>query len=210
MDAPEKDDDKNSKVLSKVESHRLVLIALAGGLAMFSILVILSEPFRYTLFHHLAPHYSRLTEDRIEQDITQQNIRGLIYKYINDNPGSKLSTIKEETKAGYGTTVYHLSVLQREGYIRSATKGREKLFWMKQEFPAVEEASLTESQKSILELLEKCSELSRAEICEKANISMTTVHNNIKELKKRGRVREEKRGKQYLCSLDETQSQKDS
>ena len=184
-------------------------LIVAAVVVALSITLILSEPLRYLLFSHLAPHYTRLTEDKIEHDITQQNIRGQIYRYINDNPGSQLSTIKKETSAGYGTTVYHLSILVREGYIRSATSGRKKLFWMKQEFPGVEEASLTEIQKTILKLLEEHGELSRTEIREKTNIPMTTVHKNITELEKSGRSREEKRGKQHFCSLNAIQNQKD-
>jgi len=176
-----------------------LLLFLSLGLMLVSLA--LSEPLRYVLLRPLAPHYTRLTEEKIEQDIAQQNIRGQIYRHIADNPGTCLTTIKKNTQAGYGTTVYHLSVLKREGYVRSAARGRKKLFWMKQEFPGAGEASLTGTQRAILKVLGKHGELSRTELLERAGIPKTTLHTTIRELERLGRLREEKRENQHFCSL---------
>ena len=188
------------------EEETKVLIQASGILvsSIFLLLAasfVLSELFRFKFLRPFAPHYTRLTEEKIDRDIAQQNIRGQIYRHIANNPGSNLSTIKKGVTAGYGTTVYHLSVLQREGYIRSAARGRKKLFWLKQEFPGAGETTLTETQRTILETLGKHGELSRSELFERTGIPKTTLHTTIRELERLGRLREEKRENQHFCSL---------
>ena len=200
----------SSTPLGNQEMSIILLGGVLGIALILGIAMVTSESLRFSLHTIFLPLYTRLNEEKIDKDITQQNIRGQIYTYIGDNPGSKLTSIKEEINAGYGTTVYHLSVLQREGFIRSATRGRKKLFWMKQVFPGGEEVSLTEIQKTILELLKEHGEMSRMDLLEKIDVPMTTLHYNLKELEKDGKVREEKLGSKYYYSLAEMQDHKDS
>ena len=190
-----------------LSDEEIRVIVQASGVLLSSVLLLLaasfalSELFRFRFLQATAPHYTRLTEEKIEHDIAQQNIRGQIYRHIADNPGTCLTTIKRGVSAGYGTTVYHLSVLKREGYVRSAARGRKKLFWMKQEFPGAGEASLTETQRTILKALEEHGELSRTELLERTGIPKTTLHTTIRELERLGRLREEKRENQHFCRI---------
>ena len=169
-----------------------VLIAGLISLAFFFF-----EPFRYALFSL----YTRLNPHKIESDIAQQNIRGHIYQFVKDNPGVNLSTIKEEMKLGYGTVVYHLEVLHRERYLRSAVAGLKKQFWTKRDFPTTEEPFLSETQQKIVEALQKAGNLSRAQLSEKTGIARSTLGFNVKQLVELGKVEEEIRGKEKLCSL---------
>jgi len=191
--AGESDGSKNTAMI--------LVLGLVLFLSFSSLLLIASEPFRYALLRLLAPHYTRLTEENLDRDIAQQNIRGRIFSYVGDNPGSRLTTIRKETKAGYGTTVYHLSVLVREGYVRSANTGGRKLFWTRAEFPGFEVARLTEVQERILAALEEQGTLSRKGLEETTGIPGSTLHRNIGVLVERGQVVEEKRGKEHFCSL---------
>jgi len=188
---------------SDSDTLRLLLlgisILLIGNVA---ILAYASEALRYRLLHILTPLYTRLNQKTIEKDIRQQNIRGRIYQHIKENPGTNFTTILKEVGSGYGNTIYHLSVLRRQGHIRSSVRGGFKLFWVKKDFPAAAgSAALTDVQRSIIELLEKCGELSRAEIRERTGIPKSTLRFNIKKLQEAGRIEEEKKGKELVCSL---------
>jgi len=176
----------------------IVLLGVGGGLAVaFHV----HEPFRFFLLRLFAPLYTRLNEDRIERDIKQQNIRGRIYQFIKDDPGVAFSEIRNEVGIGYGTTVYHLSVLLRERYIRSSTAGKQKLFWAKRDFPGNHDSVLTDIHRRILALLEKAGSLSRAQLRKKTGIPKTTLRNNIRQLKEMGRIVEEKQGRDFHCLL---------
>jgi len=185
------------------EDLRLVLVIGLVGLVLFlAIAFAASEVIRYYLFSLLLlPLYSRLSGKDIEDDIRQHSIRGRIYQYIEDNPGVNFSSIMKRISAGNGTTTYHLSVLEREGFIKAATNGNYKLFWARREFPGVPDAIVTEIQKEILGLLERRGSMSRKELLEETGISKSTLHFNIKQLVLSGRVREEKKGKEHYCSL---------
>ncbi len=177
-------------------------ILLTLGLLGLGALVA-SEPLRFSFFEFLAPYYTRLSEDRVERDIRQQNIRGRIYQFIKDCPGVNFTAIRNEQDIGTGTTAYHLSVLQRERFIRSFVSGREKLFWVKGDFPREEDSILLTIKKRILALLSQEGEMSRGELKKELGVSGSTLHSHIKDLVAEGMVVEEKRGRQNYCYLSE-------
>ncbi len=175
----------------------LLVLAAAGGMAGFPS----SEQFRYRLGLAALPLYTRLGGGDIEADLHEHSIRGRIFRYIMDLPGASFSEIRKELKIGTGTTVYHLTVLQREGFIRSAKSGKRKLFWVKTNFPGSGKAALTRVQKRILWALEEAGELSRTCLQERTKIPRTTLAANLRELERCGKVAEERRGRENYCRL---------
>ncbi len=93
--------------------------AIAGSVVIFGCFSIiwLSDRGRYLLLvTFFLPLYTRLHKD-IAKDLEQMNNRGRIYQHIKENPGTDLIHIKKQVETGNGTTVYHLKVLEDEGYI---------------------------------------------------------------------------------------------
>ncbi len=170
-------------------------------LFLFAMGMVASGLFRFEVFKLLSSLYTRLSGQDIEEDIREHSIRGRIYQHILENPASSFSDIVNKVAAGNGNTSYHLSILEREGYIRAAANGRRKLFWMRREFPGSREATLSPVQKEILAHLEAHGKLSRKRLLEKTGTSRATLHYNVKHLVKKGMVREEKQGKEKICSL---------
>ncbi len=187
---------------SSTDTLRLLLlgisILLLGNAAILTYAAHTSEALRYRILRFFLPLYSRINEKHVEKDIRQQNIRGRIYQCIKLIPGINFTGMKKEVAIGTGTLVYHLSVLGREGYIRSAVSGNRKVFWVKAEFPGVESAALSDIQKRIVELLEKNGRMSRGEILEKIEISMSTLHTHIKRLVEKEKIVEEKEGNRFF------------
>ncbi len=177
----------------------VVAILLALGFALFLGVDALSYP----LLEAALPRYTRLNEDRIDQDIRQQNIRGQIYLFIQNNPGASFSAVRRQLGIGTGTAVYHLSVLRREGYLRSGARGRRRLFWEKNDFPGFKQASLTGIQQNILYVLSAGEEMSRVELQKRTAIADTTLRDNLKILEEAGLLRQEKREGKAFCSLVE-------
>ena len=192
---PEEEEDNAffRDFLDRLFGHSRVL----GGVVALAVAFYVVEPLRYALLSL----YTRLNPEKIESDIAQQNIRGRVYQFVKGAPGVNLSTIKEEMKLGYGTVVYHLEVLQRERYLRSAVSGRRKQFWTKRDFPGADKPLLSETQQKILDTLLEAGPLSRTELCEKTGIARSTLGLNLAKLVEQGKVEEETRGKEKVCSL---------
>jgi predicted transcriptional regulator len=102
---------------------------------------------------------------------------------------------------GNGTTIYHLTVLQREGYLRSSVSGNRKLFWVKRDFPGIKSAALTELQRKVVELLRNRGRMARKELEEELGVPASTLHPHLKGLAEDGTLVEEKEGKGHFCSL---------
>ncbi len=181
----------------------MVIVVVLGAGALLVTAVLLSEPFLFALFSLLCLLYTRLSGSKIEQDIAQQNIRGKVYQYIKDNPGVNFSAIRHEMEIGTGTTVYHLSVLLREGYLRAAAQGNRKLFWVKASFPGVGTTVLSDVQRKIVNILQKKGKISRSQLMEETGLPKTTLHNNLKVLVDKGVVKEEQTGTDHYCVLSE-------
>jgi parallel beta-helix repeat protein len=179
----------------KEHVHFLLLFLII--IFLFLGLMIISEPFRYALLSF----YTRLNPDKRGSDTEQEKNKGNIYQFVENSPGANLSTVKEEMKLGYGTVVYHLEVLQRERYLRSAVAGLKKQFWTKRDFPSSDEPFLSETQQKIVETLQKAGSLSRAQLCEKTGLPRSTLGFNLAKLVELGKVEEEMRGKEKFCSL---------
>ncbi len=196
-------DEEEEDESTDIDGPLLLASGLVCLLASLSLAFAYYEPLQFNALRLLLPLYTRLSEEQIEKDIKQQNVRGRIYQYVKDNPGVNFSAVRSEVNIGTGTTVYHLSVLQREGYLRSTTSGNHKLFWMKADFPGLSEAALTDIQRTILDTLEAGGAMFRSELQEKTAIPMTTLHSNLNVLEKAGLLRQEKRDGKNFCSLVE-------
>jgi len=177
-------------------------ILLLGNAAILAYAAHTSESFRFTLLRMLLPLYSRISEKNIEKDIRQQNIRGRIYQHIRENPGANFTSIKKQIAISNGTTIYHLMVLQREGFIRSSISGNRKLFWAKSDFPPTAVgAALSDVQRRIVALLEENVRMSRTDIGEELGVSSSALHRHLKGLEDGGLLVQEREGKGFLCSL---------
>jgi len=188
---------------TKHDDLPLELIAALIGTGAFAFLLVylISEPFRFFLTLHLLPLYTRLKKEKIDQDIAEGTTRGGLYKTIASNPGINLTDLQKKVAAGYGTTVYHLSVLNRSGYINVSRNGRRKLFWCRKDYPGSKKASVTDVQKEILSVLSIERTITRKEIQEKTGLASTTLHTNLRKLTDEGKVVEVRSGNLNVYSL---------
>ena len=160
------------------------------------------EHLKYALVSlFISPLYSRENDMDLNQDIQDSSIRGRIYKHISINPGSNLSRIKKELSIGYGTTVHHLTVLQRGKHIIGVKNGKHLRYWIKDDFPGNARASISEVQKQIIATIINNDGLSRKELATIINISKSTLHYNLMVLIRKELIHEVKDGKHHYCYL---------
>lgn len=98
--------------------------ALFAGMAALSFAA--TENSRFGLFKlFLIPLYTRMKRDTVLDHFT----RGRIYGFIESHPGTHYSHIKDYLGLKNGSVVYHLSVLERQGLIKSLRDGLYRRFY---------------------------------------------------------------------------------
>lgn len=171
--------------------------AVVGLAAWVAVLVGVSEHGKYAIFKMLfIPLYTKLHKEEVLDHFT----RGRIYGLVESNPGIHYTLIKKRLGVGNGTLTYHLSTLQREGFIRSEWDGLYKRFYPAQmPYSKRGDVELTPVQKEILELIKKTPSISQKEICHSTGLSKRVVSYHISKMVEAKLVRVEKRGKGCHC-----------
>lgn len=73
----------------------------------------------------LVPGYSKLAKD----SILDNRVREQLLDTIKSNPGIHASDLARRVDAGWGTVVYHLSILEKNKMVSSLVDGRHKRFF---------------------------------------------------------------------------------
>ncbi|WP_455393020.1 right-handed parallel beta-helix repeat-containing protein [[Eubacterium] cellulosolvens] len=202
---------------SKLETENKLFYPVAGGISLLGILAFIAlgstELGKYKLFAFFFPMYTRLKQEKVLDHF----VRGQVYGLIRAKPGIHYSSIKRVLKVGNGTLAYHLSVLEKEEFIKSNTTKLRKLFYptelpakfrdLDQKFPKGEEITegikLSDLQERIVALIEQNPGISQADIVSQTDIPKQTVSYNIKNLVGSGviqTVREANRTKCYVLA----------
>ena len=133
-----------------------LLIAIAVSIVSICVIIIaalvitsLSEATKYSIMAFiLVPLYTRLKKEEMLDNYTRGEIRG----YIVANPGAHYSRIKRDLSLNNGTLIYHLSTLEREGFIYSHRDDYYRRFYPRGRKPRPG-ANLTTVQETIIETL---------------------------------------------------------
>jgi predicted transcriptional regulator len=198
-----------------------VFIALIGiatpvclTTTLFSVFIFTTEVGRYKFFALAFPLFSRLKKEKI----LDQFVRGQIYGMIRIKPGVHYSDIKEALGVGNGTLAYHLSVLEREGFIKSSRKGFKKLFnptklspkfndidkkFPKGEEGPIEGVKLSALQQTIIDTIKEHPGITESDLVSATKKSKQTINYNIKNLKTYGRIETVKEKNIVKCYIKE-------
>jgi len=193
------DTEKNSTEADDDNYDYTVPLAITGILGMSLLgLILYRQDLRFALLSFL-PLYTKLEKD----DIMSQSTRHDIYSYVSNEPGSNYSTIKKRLNIGTSSLVYHLNVLQREGYIRSKKEMGHRFFFPKDARltapPTTPALPPSPIQERIIEYLKENGPKTRTEIKDALSLKQQTVSYSIKSLERRGMVKTSGRGKNDVC-----------
>ncbi len=190
---------------------------MVGGLGCTSIILVIfvfaTEIGKYKFFTTFFPLYTRLKQSKV----LNQFVRGQVYGLVRGNPGIHYSKIKKILKLGNGTLAYHLSVLEKEGFIYSKRENLKKLFYptelpakfmeIDEKFPKGEEhvegIKLSNLQEKIIEVIRSNPGITQIEIANEISVPKQTVNYNIKSLERDEIIEIVKEEKTTRCYIKE-------
>ena len=174
------------------DERNMLLPVLVIGIIMITSIALLAtvEISKVALIGLLLPLYMKLSSI----DILDQFTRGKIYGYILANPGVHYNSIKRTLDIPNGSFVYHLNLLQNEGYIKFQHDGIYKRYYPSDMKIPKQEFSLNESQTLIMKIVSRSPGISQKKIASIMGVSSAAVHFQVEELINLGFIRKERRG----------------
>lgn len=134
---------------------------------------------KYLLLSLFVPLYTKLKRE----NVLDHETRGMIRGYVIANPGDHFNAIKKALGLKNGTLAHHLSILERESFVRSVRDGKYRRF-----FPVgarvSEGAFPTKIEKLILEILEETPGRTQKEIARRLGVSQPAVSYHVRKLEK--------------------------
>jgi predicted transcriptional regulator len=200
------EDDDNA---TKVATTAVVIFALVSedrpGPALnvpivFSISLILvvilvltafatTEPGKYSIGLLGSPLFTRT------KDVLDNKTRHALLGMIVTDPGIHYSAIREEFGLSNGAAAYHLNVMEREGFIRSARDGKLKRFYSAHtKVPEEVGMSPEDTREAIVELIRKRPGINQLQVMEALGMDRASASYYLRELVKEGRLKAGKKG----------------
>jgi predicted transcriptional regulator len=166
------------------------LVSLIGILLCVSLFT--TEVGKYKLSVLIFPLYTRLRKE----NVLNHFVRGQIYGLIRASPGINYMKLKNVLEIGNGALAYHLSVLEKEEYIKSKRVKLNKLFYPtklskeQREFDKIyptgnemiEGGELSDLQETIIDIIKNNPGITQIEIASKIDKPKQTINYNIKSL----------------------------
>jgi predicted transcriptional regulator len=128
-----------------------------------------------------------------KEAILENMNRRLIIKEVKNHSGITFTEIKNDLGLKNGVLAYHLSLLEKNHYIKSFSDGKFKRFYSK----GVVITGLTSVEEIILNIIKTNPDISRIKIAEMMEYSQGTVNSHINKLYKKDLVGMKKIGKYY-------------
>ncbi len=185
--------------------------SIAASVGLLGLLVLLvtglTDWGKVRFFALAFPLFSRMRGAKVLDQFT----RGQVYGVIRTYPGINYSRIKRVLLIGNGNLSYHLSVLEKEGFVRSETEGIHKLFYptklparlqeLEGRFPSGdgEGILMSDLQDRMLSLIQARPGLTQAELVSILKVPKQTVSYNIKHLVEYELVQVRKEGNRTRC-----------
>ena len=158
------------------------------------------ERSRYSFFTLLIPLYTRLNRENPFDNLN----RGRVYGYIELNPGAHFNMILAALDLNNGTLVYHLEVLQRDGFVTSRQDGMYRRFYPKGVKPPLPlENGTSETQTRILKAIQEMPGITQKELVRLFGLRQSTLAYQMERLESMGYIAAEKRGRKVHYTAKE-------
>jgi predicted transcriptional regulator len=171
-----------------------------GVILLIAIAAIASiEVSKVALISLFLPLYSKLRKEKLLDQFT----RGKIVGYILANPGEHYNSIKKTLDISNGSFVYHLNLLEAEGFIKSHRDGIYKRYYPANMRIIEQTNTLNKSQSLIMEVVGENPGISQKDIAAFLGISPSTINYHVEKLIQMGLMEKERKGmsvRYYLIS----------
>jgi len=177
-----------------------VIATVTITLSIFGLLVSAVEPLKYLLLKvFLLPLYTRLEKSEVLDNFT----RGAIYGFVVANPGAHFNLIKLELRLNNGAIIYHLDILEKEGFISSEKSGIYKRFYANGQQKKDKMNWLTDVQRRIVEAIKTGPGKTQKDLASIIGLSARALNYHIKCLLKLEVIKVTRMGRFTKCYIME-------
>lgn len=145
-----------------------------------------TETGRWALGLLAAALYTRLRKS----DVLKNDVRAGIHAHIARHGGIRFTDLRRDVGIANGALVFHLRVLEREGYVFSRTEWTRKRYWVTGAAPPPAAAD-DATPSAVMGALRAGEPASAAEIAQRVGISRQLARYHLQRLAREGRVRAE-------------------
>lgn len=169
-----------------------VVGATVTGLLAVGIAIAATEAGKYGLLVPFAPLYTRIRRDRALDHRIRQRMLG----YLMENPGQHYNALKKVLRISNSVLVYHVLVLEREGFITSRRDGVMKRFYLSSA-KALGRPQLTpgEIDASIVAELERRPGQNQKELVDRLVLRSEVVGYHLRKLVRERRLARDRKGR---------------
>lgn len=160
----------------------IVLEVLAGGVIVLGAALV-------TL------HYTRLTRETV----LQQKVRLVLNEYIREHPGASFSAVRDAFGLQNGAAAYHLTVLEKQGFLHSEMKGRRHFYYPNGNAALWKDLPLSELQNAILQAIRAAPGIGLRELGRCIGREPSSVGYNVRALAREGLLRTVRDGLRLRC-----------
>jgi predicted transcriptional regulator len=160
-------------------------------------LLVASENGKYAIFKFLwVPLYTKIRKEEVLDQFT----RGRIYGMIESNPGVHYTLIKKKVGVGNGTLTYHLTTLEREGFIRAEWDGLYKRFYPSQMARSESDVlELSRVQAELLGHIKTAPGITQKELSMRTGLSKRVISYHVSRMTEARLIRIARDGKRTRC-----------
>lgn len=209
--APERSDEGGRRMASHIEGELLVvgfpvggksqdwgpyLAGAAGGIVLGGVVAYAWPFFKWQSTRLLLfPLYARLRKE----DVLENPIRDDILQVVGDQPGISASELGRRLECGWGTLVYHLTVLERLQLVSSTREGRHKRFFVQGRINYSDKGAVAllanPAARIILDAVRSSPGIIQKELSDRLGLSPGTIAWHIDRLTSQGLVVREEDGR---------------
>jgi len=139
----------------------------------------------------LVPLYTKIKREKVMDHF----VRGRIYEFVCQNPGVNYSAIKEQFKLTNGTVTYHLSMLERQEFIRAKQDGIYKRYFANNGGTPASDVEPMSLQLTIAKAIRERPGMTQKEIAKRVGSSKQLVSYHIRRMRKEGQLETRRHGR---------------
>lgn len=144
----------------------------------------------------VVPLYARIHKD----EVLEHPVRDDILTTVSDQPGISASELGRRTRCGWGTLVYHLSVLEREKMVWSTREGRHRRYFAQGRVNYSDRDALgllrNASSRRLADAVRQTPGVIQKDLSHRLGLSPSTIAWHIDRLERAGLVLKEADGRQ--------------
>lgn len=170
--------------------------AAVGALGAVGLLALFAPVAKYGFSKVMAvPLYARLEK----QHLLDNGLRAQLHELIRREPGASPAELARQMPCSWNTLVYHLSVLEREGYVSRAREGRRWRFFPAgaQDHSALPALAALKNPRAarLVREVHAAPGIPQHQLSARLAVQPSTVHWHMERLVQAGLVRAERDGR---------------